>query len=214
MPLRPAPVASPPATRQRLPREARTRQLLDVAWTMIRAAGTDELTLGRLAEAAGVTKPVAYDHFATRNGLLAALYEDYDARQTLVFDAAVDAAPPTLDDKARAVADSYVDCVLSQGHEISAVVAALSGSTEMREVKRRYQQAFIAKCQRIFAPFAAGGHIEAAGMWAVLGAGDTVSDAAMDGDITRAQAKDALRHVILSVCAQHEEARPAETAAS
>ena len=72
-------------TRRRMTREQRTRQLLDVAWALVRGEGTGALTLGRLAEAAGVTKPVAYDHFVTRNGLLAALYDDYDGRQTVVF---------------------------------------------------------------------------------------------------------------------------------
>ena len=62
-------------TRRRLTREQRARQLLDVAWALVGEEGTDALTLGRLAEAAGVTKPVAYDHFVTRNGLLAALYD-------------------------------------------------------------------------------------------------------------------------------------------
>ncbi|MHC8285601.1 helix-turn-helix domain-containing protein [Pseudomonas sp. XS1P51] len=32
--------------------------------------GTDALTLATLAERAGVTKPVAYEHFRTRSGLL------------------------------------------------------------------------------------------------------------------------------------------------
>ena len=74
-------------------REQRTRQLLDVAWALVRGEGTGALTLGRLAEAAGVTKPVAYDHFVTRNGLLAALYDDYDGRQTVVFHERIVARP-------------------------------------------------------------------------------------------------------------------------
>ena len=75
--------------RRRLSREDRQRQLLDVAWQLVRAEGTDALTLGRLAEHAGVTKPVVYDHFSTRSGLLAALYQDFDARQTALMDAAL-----------------------------------------------------------------------------------------------------------------------------
>lgn len=201
MPKHPAPLNPAPAApaRQRLPRGQRTRQLLDVAWALISDEGSDALSLGRLADAAGVTKPVAYDHFGTRNGLLAALYEDYDVRQTMVFDAAVDAARATLQDKARVVADSYVACVLTQGREVSAVVAALGGSAELLEVKRRYQQAFIEKCEGIFAPFAGRDGVPSAGMWAVLGAADTLSQAAVDGDISEAQAKDELRSVILSV---------------
>lgn len=74
-----------PSSRRRLTKEARTRQLLEVAWSLIGSEGTDALSLGRLAEAAGVTKPVVYDHFGSRNGLLVALYEDYDVRQTTLL---------------------------------------------------------------------------------------------------------------------------------
>lgn len=75
--------------RRRLSREERQRQLLDVAWRLVREEGTEALTLGRLAEQAGVTKPVVYDHFGTRPGLLAALYQEFDARQTTLMDAAL-----------------------------------------------------------------------------------------------------------------------------
>ena len=74
-----------PAPRRRLAREDRLRQLLDVAWQLVSDEGTEALTLGRLAELAGVTKPVVYDHFVTRAGLLAALYEDFDRRQNQVL---------------------------------------------------------------------------------------------------------------------------------
>jgi len=187
------------SARRRLPREERTRQLLDVAWKLINDEGTDELTLARLAEAAGVTKPITYDHFSTRNGLLAALYEDYDTRQTAIFDAAIEAARSTLQEKARVMASSYVDCVLTQGREISGVLAALCGSPELLEVKRSYQYAFIEKCQGIFAPFAGPQGVAPAGMWAMLGAADALSQAAVDGDVTDTQAKEELQQAIVSM---------------
>lgn len=139
-------------SRRRLPREARTRQLLEASWALIGDEGTDALTLGRLADVAGITKPVVYDHFGTRNGLLAALYEDYDIRQTALFDAAVATAEPTLTDKARIFAAAYVDCVLTQGREIQGVLAALSGSPELAAVKRRYQKAFIQNVRTCLRP--------------------------------------------------------------
>lgn len=194
-------MTSPTSTpsRRRLPREARTRQLLETSWTLIRDEGTDALTLGRLAEAAGITKPVVYDHFGTRNGLLAALYEDYDIRQTALFDAAVAAAKPNVQDKARVIASAYVDCVLTQGREIQGVLAALSGSPELAAVKRQYQEAFIKKCAGIFAPFAGPEGVSTASLWAMLGAADALSDAAVVGDITEAQAKEELRQTILGM---------------
>ncbi|PPT94520.1 TetR family transcriptional regulator [Xanthomonas arboricola pv. arracaciae] len=194
--MSPPPDISP---RRRLPREERTRQLLAKAWQLIGEEGTDALTLGRLADAAGVTKPVVYDHFGTRNGLLAALYQDYDARQTAIFDAAVEAAAATLQDKARVIAASYVNCVLTQGREISGVVAALTGSPELAAVKKQYQHAFIAKCAALLAPFCASSGISSASLWAMLGAADALSDAAVAGDLSEAQAQHELQAIILGM---------------
>lgn len=184
-------------SRRRLPRAARARQLLETSWMLIAEEGTDALTLGRLAEAAGVTKPVVYDHFGTREGLLVALYEDYDARQTALFDAAIAAAESTLQDKATAFASAYVDCVMTQGREIQGVLAALSGSPELAMLKRQYQKALITKCLGIFAPFAQPAGISNAYLWGMLGAADALSDAAVAGDITQAQAKEELRQTLL-----------------
>lgn len=190
--------ASPaPAPRRRLPKAARLRQLLDVSWKLISDEGTDALTLGRLAEAAGISKPVVYDHFGTRNGLLAALYQDFDVRQTAIIDAAVAASKPTLKDKAGVVANSYIDCVLTQGREIPGVLAALDGSPEIAAVKRQYQLVFIEKCQKIFSPFAHPRTVSLASLWAMLGAADSLSHAAVAGEITEAQAREELFQTLL-----------------
>lgn len=185
--------------RRRLPRAERTRQLLDVSWKLIRDEGTDTLTLGRLAEEAGVTKPVVYDHFSTRNGLLAALYQDFDMRQTALMDAAIASARATLADKARVIASSYVDCVLTQGREIPGVLAALNGSPELSEVKRQYQRVFIKKCQTILAAFSGPQGIAGAGLWGMLGAADALSQAAVCGDISEEEARRELEQTILDL---------------
>ncbi len=187
------------APRRRLPRQERLRQLLEVSWRLLRAEGSDALTLGRLAEEAGVTKPVVYDHFGTRNGLLAALYQDFDLRQTAVMDAAIHAARPTLKGKSGAIAAAYVQCVLTQGNEIPQVLAALHGSPEMAAVTRQYQQVFIAKCQAILAPFAGPDGIARAAMWAMLGAADALAHAAVVGDISEQQAQAELLQTILAM---------------
>src|SRR5690606_15772297 len=133
--------------RKRLTRDERRRQLLDVAWQLVRDEGTDALSLGRLAEQAGVTKPVVYDHFETRAGLLTALFQEYDARQTALLDAALAEGEATLACRAWVIAQAYVDCVLSQGREIPGVVAALSGSPELEALKRVYEGPFLEKCR-------------------------------------------------------------------
>jgi AcrR family transcriptional regulator len=180
-------------------REERHRQLLDVAWRLVREEGTDALTLPRLSEEAGVTKPVIYDHFGTRNGLLIALYKDFDTRQTAIFDAAIGSSEPTLEGTARVIATSYVECILTQGREMPGVLAALAGSPEMEAVKRDYQLAFIEKCRRALAPFTGPRSIAQAGFWAMLGAADALSHAAVTGEITARQAQDELFETIVSM---------------
>jgi len=129
-------------------RDDRLRQLLEQAWRLVREEGTDALSLGRLAEQAGVTKPVVYDHFGTRAGLLAALYQDFDARQSVVMDARLAASGPTLAEKAQVIADAYVACVIKQGREIPGVMAALAGSPELARIKREYDVVFLEQCPR------------------------------------------------------------------
>jgi AcrR family transcriptional regulator len=185
--------------RQRLSRNERHRQLLDVAWRLIREEGTEALTLGRLAEESGVTKPVVYDHFGTRTGLLAALYREFDARQTALMDSALQASKPTLAGRATVIASSYVECVLAQGREIPGVIAALASSPELEQVKRECEAAFMEKCRNALAPFAKGAGIPPAGLRAMLGAAEALSYAATTGEITAAQAQDELCETIVAM---------------
>lgn len=189
-------------TRRRLTRDDRHRQLLDTAWSLIRREGTDSLSLGRLAEDAGVTKPVVYDHFGTRAGLLAALYREYDARQTALMDEALAKAPQELKARAVVIAACYLDCVLTQGREIPGVSAALAGSPELEQLKRGYNAAFIAKCRATFQPFAAAA-APAAAFWGVLGAAEALSGAAAAGDLTRKDAQAELLCVIVAAVERH-----------
>ena len=73
--------------RKRLTREQRLEQLLAVSRQVIAEEGSDALSLGRLADAAGITKPTVYDHFGTREGLLTALYRDFEASGDTVLQA-------------------------------------------------------------------------------------------------------------------------------
>ncbi|OCJ03513.1 TetR family transcriptional regulator [Rhizobium sp. AC27/96] len=189
--------------RSRLSREDRYRQLIEVAWRIVGEEGTEALTLGRLSERAGVTKPVVYDHFATRPGLLAALYREFDERQNSVMDGALQASALDLIDKATVIATSYVDCVLLQGREIPGIIAALAGSPELEAIKREYETAFIEKCRATLAPFASTRSIATAGLWAMLGAAESLSYAASKGDITPQQAKDELFETIKGMVARN-----------
>lgn len=192
-----------PQPRRRLSRENRRRQLIDVAWQVIRADGTEALTLPRLAEQASVAKPVVYDHFATRPALLAALYQEFDTHQTALMDAAFHASEPTLPSRAMVIASSYVDCVLEQGREIPGVISALAGSPELAKVKRDYEAIFMEKCRTLLTPFAPAGTVASSGLLAMLGAAEALSFAAASGDITPTDAKDELFQTILAMVARN-----------
>src|SRR3546814_11709245 len=72
--------ASMEDAKRKLPKAERREQLLETAMTIVREQGTDAMTLGYLAERALVSKPVVYDHFGTRSGMLIALYGRIDER--------------------------------------------------------------------------------------------------------------------------------------
>lgn len=185
--------------RVRLSRADRLRQLIDVSWDIIRQDGTDALTLPNLALRAQVAKPVVYDHFGTRNGLLARLYQDFDQRQTARIDIALAGSGPTLRETATVIATSYISCVFAQGQEIPGVLAALAGSPELETIKREYQRAFIARCRTILTPFSPQHTIRPAALWAMLGAADTLSAAAASGEITLEEATGELSRLIMAI---------------
>lgn len=185
--------------RRRLSWDDRHRQLLDVSWRLVREVGTDALTLGRLADEAGVAKPVVYDHFGTRPGLLAALYQEFAARQTASMDEALEASEPTLPSRAAVIASSYVECVIAQGREIPGVIAALTSTPELAKVKRDCELAFMDDCRAVLAPFAAPAEIGSPALWAMLGAAESLSAAAASGDISAAEARDELLDTIVAM---------------
>ncbi|MFD4022033.1 TetR/AcrR family transcriptional regulator [Streptomyces sp. NPDC058576] len=122
-------------TSTRLSKQARREQLLDTAVAIVRREGTDGLTLVTLAEAAGVSRPIAYDHFGTRPGLLLALYRRLDERHRAGIAQAVQEAATTADEVARVISRAYFACATDMP-ELSAVSAALKGNPEMEAVQR------------------------------------------------------------------------------
>ncbi|ALB63009.1 Transcriptional regulator, TetR family [Cronobacter condimenti 1330] len=186
-------------TRQRLSREARYTQLIEVAWQIIREEGTEALTLGRLAERAGVTKPVVYDHFTSRSGLLAALYREYEQRQNIKMDEAIAQTTPALAPLAAVIAEAYIECVLLQGREMPNVMAALTGTPELEKLRQDYAVEFIAKCRALFTPFRAHAALRDAALWAMFGAAEGLSWAVTLGAIDATQAKAELREAIVAM---------------
>ena len=64
----------------RLPAERRRRQLLDVALPLFAARGFHGASMDDMAEAAGVTKPVLYQHFGSKRELYLEVLDDVGNR--------------------------------------------------------------------------------------------------------------------------------------
>ena len=122
--------------RRRLSGAARRRQLLDTALAIVREEGADRLTLGHLAARAGVSKPVAYDHFGTRSGLLIQLYKWIDDERVNAFQDAMVAAHPSFDETVHTLAAAYIHCAADMTDGFHAVGAALAGSEEKAAVRQ------------------------------------------------------------------------------
>lgn len=131
---------------KKLTKEQRQEQLLETAMAVVRDEGADALTLAHVAACAGVSKPVAYEHFGTRAGLLIALYQRIDERQTKLLQRALAQAPQELEKIAKVMSDAALNCYASTGPEWHAISAALKGSEEMEAVQRE----LIDRCIRLY----------------------------------------------------------------
>jgi len=87
--------------RRRLPRDERARQLLDVAEAVFAERGVQASSMEDIAERAGVTKPIVYDHFGSKDGLVAAVV----VRAGAVLGEAVLAAVTSTEDPEQSVAE-------------------------------------------------------------------------------------------------------------
>src|SRR2546423_12256290 len=75
--------------RRRLPRADRGQQLLDVAQQVFAERGFQAASMDEVADRAGVTKPILYDHFGSKDGLLAAVILRAGAELRTMLQAAV-----------------------------------------------------------------------------------------------------------------------------
>jgi AcrR family transcriptional regulator len=161
---------------KKLSKAERRKQLLATAHRIVRAEGTDALTLGYLAERAGVTKPIAYEHFGTRSGLLVALYQEIDDRQVASLMDALKRTKPRLSDVARVLAKAFVDCYCAVGPEWHAISAALKGDDEMEKFQQSLIDRYVAIYCDTFAPYCKLSKEELRlRCLAIIGAGDAIT---------------------------------------
>jgi len=142
--------------RSRLRKAERRQQLLDTATSIIETEGADALTLAHVAARAGVSKPVAYDHFETRSGLLLALLIQTDSVYEGVARAQIATSPQTLPAIAYIVAKAYVACALEAGAAAAALTAAIEANGEVQSVALISRNNHVQQFVEAFAPVLSG----------------------------------------------------------
>lgn len=203
---------------RRLPNDARRAQLLGVAREIIKDEGTDALTLARLAERAGVSKPIAYDHFGTRAGLLAALFRTFEEDQVERMRSALDRSGRSLRSVTQIAAAGYMDCLVSAGPEYVEVCAALLAYDETKSYHEDSRDYFAQEYRRVFSPFVnLDGPKGRATLTGLVGAAEAVARDAYRGVVTSDEATKVLAHIMyttLSSLARNERTKKRRQASS
>lgn len=199
--------AVPPA--RRLTKDARRRQLLETARVIVRDEGADRLTLGRLAARAGISKPIAYDHFGTRSALLVELYRLVDTEKVQAFADAMARDQHGAADTVDLLAAAYVDCAADTGGEAYAVGAALAGNEQTAAVLQELLDAAVQMFVSVLRPHsdASDARLERRCV-ALVGAGEALSAAVVRAKCSRAEAVEefaALIHASLAGPTQRTE---------
>jgi AcrR family transcriptional regulator len=127
----------------RLSKADRRCQLLDTALVILREEGADRLTLGHLAARAGVSKPIPYEHFGTRSGLLIELLKWLDSQQVDALREALKSVRQDAGETADLLATAYIHCSADTSREWHAVSAALSGSGEMSAMHQELLDGYV-----------------------------------------------------------------------
>jgi AcrR family transcriptional regulator len=144
----------------KLSKERRREQLLDVAMAIVRDRGADELTLATLASDAGVSRPIAYDHFETRGGLLLALFRRVQDRQVEALREVLATAPADLRSLADVMSSAYFACYGDLDTDALAISAALRGSEQLAAQQRVVLDQYIDVMGDALRPYSPAGRKE------------------------------------------------------
>lgn len=133
-----------PARGTRLPRQARRKQLLGAAQEVFVAQGYHAAAMDDIAERAGVSKPVLYQHFPSKLELYVALLDQHADDLVLQVRRALDS---TTDNRKRVEAsvNAYFDFVAGDGQGFRLVFESdLTGEPVVRERVERMSEECVA----------------------------------------------------------------------
>ena len=186
-------------TRKRLSWDDRHRQMIGVALDFVRREGADSLTLAKVAEQAGVAKPLAYDHFKTREGLLVELCLEFDERQRAELSKLQEDADLDLTALARAVCQSYLDCYAKSEGEWHAIYSVMRSNTEMAKIHQDLFDKHVDVLVSVFAPKSSlSGEELRLTCVGLMGAAETISASMTQGGVGKDAATELLTGIYVA----------------
>jgi AcrR family transcriptional regulator len=124
---------------ERLTAEERRAALLAVAKELVVGDGPEAVTMGSVAERAGVTRALVYKHFDNRDDVLEALYRREAGALDRVMRDIVLAAGPGLESKLRALVGAILDSADHYG-SFFRLLRQVSGSRSARADRRGWDR--------------------------------------------------------------------------
>ncbi|MGH3244422.1 MAG: TetR/AcrR family transcriptional regulator [Spirillospora sp.] len=159
----PAATPRPPSRRRRMSRAERERQMLDVAEEVFGERGYKAASMDEIAERCGVSKPMLYEYFGSKDGLLVACMSRSKAELLDVTQKAMAGATDPEDILWRGMVAyfGFVDAHSRSFAMLREPVQAPPAAMEAVEATRRQQSTLIAGVLTTFAPSAPAGVIDA-----------------------------------------------------
>lgn len=181
----------------------RREQLLSVAISIIKEKGAEALTLTMVAEEAGVTKPIAYNHFETKENLLKQIYQNIDNRLIESIQVAKESSTQSLNNIISILCESYVDCMMINAEIYDLTVSALKGYPNNSELSKNIQDFFVNAYSELFQlPVSDDNHTNRLKLIAIYGIIESIGEAVVSKQIPRATALKYLKEEVFSIVHQ------------
>lgn len=164
------------ARRPRLARAEREVQLLDVAEAVFAERGFRAASMEEIAERAGVTKPILYDHFGSKDGLMGACIRRAGTRLLAQIAAAVEGVegPAAVLEAGFTGFFSFIETNGEGWFMLIGESAVMGQAADALEAIRRDQAAFVAQRLAAEFPVASAAQLEAIAE-AIIGACERVA---------------------------------------
>jgi AcrR family transcriptional regulator len=128
----------------------RKRRILEAARDVFAARGYDAASVGEIAQEAGITKPVLYDHFASKSALYVQLLQTIRDELTQRSAAAIRSSAPA-ETRVRAAIEAFFAYVEEQPAAARVLLSAPRGEEAVVQASRRVQQEATAQLAALLA---------------------------------------------------------------